>query len=129
MHHLPKELYLLLAASIIALILRFLQKRFPKSDPLFVERLIIAICAGLLLLIAINKLLGDPGWAPLSIPFAIATFVVSIFHPGYGLVKALPHYRVIFPFAVFAVALACGTRFGLPGILVVIPTLFLFPTL
>lgn len=129
MHNLGEEFNLFVAAMAIAISLRFLQKRFPKNDPLYLERLIISACAGLFLLAAINKLLVNPSLAPLSIPYAAATFAVSIFHAGYGTVKVLsPRNQVIFSLIAPAlVALVSGMWFGLIGILVVVPTALIFP--
>jgi hypothetical protein len=128
MCHLNVESSVLLSASAIALSLRFLQKRFPKKDPLFIERLIISSSAGLFLLIVTNKLIADPSLAPLSIPFAIAAFVVSVFNPGYGTVKILPKYQTIASLTAWGiVAFVSGIQYGFAGVLVVIPVLFMFP--
>lgn len=129
MHHLPKELVLLLIAFAIVLTLRFLQKRFPKEDPLFIERFIIASCAGLLLLIATNKLIHDPAMAPLSIPFALVAFVVSVFHKGYACPRVLAPYRTVLSYmSVLIIAFVSYIQFGLPAVAAIVPTLFLFPT-
>jgi hypothetical protein len=127
-HHLDSGVAVLIASSIIALILRFLQKRFPKKDPVFIERFIVATCAGLFLLIAIAKLLDAPALAPLSIPYALAAFTVSVFHRGYGTVKISNPYRVMASLSILAViAFFSSMHFGMAGVLVVIPTLFMFP--
>lgn len=126
-HQLPKELSLLLAALAIVLALRFLQKHFPKQDPLFIERLIISMSAGLLLLAAINKLIIEPAYAPLSIPFAISAFLISVLHPAYGTVKVSPSGHVLLQLlALGSLALISYTLLGPLGALIVAPPVLLF---
>ena len=123
----PKELSLLLAALTIVLSLRFLQKRFPKQDRLFIERFIISASAGLLLLIVSNKVIAAPAYAPLSIPFAVSSFLISILHPAYGTIKVSPSGRVLLQLlALGSSALISYTLFGPLGALIVAPPVLLF---
>jgi hypothetical protein len=71
----------LLAALVVVLILKLLERPLLHSDPLFIKRFMLSSSAGLFLLIAINKILAAPDLAPLAVPFALGVFVAYLFHP------------------------------------------------